>query len=479
MYFINQAAARLARLEAGGDEDEEKDDAEEDGVLARGLFLPEFVQAYKLIIGGMQSLQTYPSPEAESPEEVAKGCAALGLSAATDLEALRLRSRERTLGLLRMFGPDSSAPYGDDEANVQQSAGEDPSTPGRKAKDGLKSTKRGNKQIGTKHRKGSNLVAKDGLKPRLSDAEIRQMVHSKDKTLAKIMEEHESEMSVMANNMEELRLKSLHTQKLIRQRRKRTRVALAVGTLLALAGGGAWEFRRRDQVQREIAAGREAERLADARDIASLEGQAAALEAKLADAEATIRYEEVRYTEASAKMARLTEKLAKAEEQASFNEYELERCRATQKELDADLSAAKEHNAKIEEEVGWCRERLDVAERAMAGMERALLKTQWEQQQGHDGSGKGAVVSVPSFSDLTKELEKHGDLELADEESTEVGKKKKKKKRGKHKPVKMEMKYNKSFRNAVLLRQLYSALAGMAVSAVVPVALKAFGVLLL
>ena len=36
-----------------------------------------------------------------------------------------------------------------------------------------------------------------------------------------------------------------------------------------------------------------------------------------------------------------------------------------------------------------------------------------------------------------------------------------------HKPVQMEMKYNKSFRNAVMLRQLYSAVGGMLASVVV------------
>jgi hypothetical protein len=35
---------------------------------------------------------------------------------------------------------------------------------------------------------------------------------------------------------------------------------------------------------------------------------------------------------------------------------------------------------------------------------------------------------------------------------------------GKHRPVFTEMKYNRAFRNAVILRQAYSAAAGMLVS---------------
>ena len=42
------------------------------------------------------------------------------------------------------------------------------------------------------------------------------------------------------------------------------------------------------------------------------------------------------------------------------------------------------------------------------------------------------------------------------------------KKGSKHKPVLMEMKYNKSFRNAVILRQIYSAVGGMAISVLFP-----------
>ena len=54
-------------------------------------------------------------------------------------------------------------------------------------------------------------------------------------------------------------------------------------------------------------------------------------------------------------------------------------------------------------------------------------------------------------------------------------------KRGKknNKPVQMEMKYNKSFRNAVFLRQVYSAVGGMVVSALFPGISKVFRLLFL
>ena len=55
----------------------------------------------------MQSLQTYLSPD-ESGDVLRRACAALGLRSMEALDDLRVRSRERTLGLLALLGPDST-----------------------------------------------------------------------------------------------------------------------------------------------------------------------------------------------------------------------------------------------------------------------------------------------------------------------------------------------------------------------------------
>ena len=47
-----------------------------------------------------------------------------------------------------------------------------------------------------------------------------------------------------------------------------------------------------------------------------------------------------------------------------------------------------------------------------------------------------------------------------------------------HRPVQMEMKYNRSFRNAVILRQVYSAAGGMLLSALFPGVGKIVGLFL-
>lgn len=414
--------------------DEGKKD--EMNVFPQGLFVAEFVQAYKLIIGGMQSLQTFPSPHGEG------GTNAL-------LQELRLRSRERTLGLIRLFGPDSSL-YNKSldimsTTSSQQAAGESPagrSQQRRQNNDGLAMTANRSPKRTSKRSSNKDNVAKDGLLPRLTDAEIRKMVHSKDIALAKILEEHESEMNVMAVNMEELRLKNLRTNAALKKRKKRARVTIAIVTILLAAGGGCLEYYKREQVKREIASGREEERKAEEEMIAKLKGEIDVLTSKLNDAEATIRYEENRY-EGIKKISMKNEKLLEEmEAKWKVESAELESCRVTRKELDAQVTTIKDSNEKMVEEVGWCREKLTSTERAMEGLERALSK----KSEGNSGLDN----TLAAISKVVAVGEKPDDKESSKETN--------------NKPLLMEMKYNKSFRNAVFLRQAYAGAAGVALS---------------
>ncbi|KAL7491873.1 hypothetical protein ACHAWT_001164, partial [Skeletonema menzelii] len=420
---------------SSSEQGEEKSDG---NVFPQGLFVAEFVQAYKLIIGGMQSLQTFSCPHGDGDTHAL-------------LQELRLRSRERTLGLIRLFGPDSSLydksmdimPTNSSSTSLnQQSAGESPagkSQQRRKNNDGLALTP----NRSPKRSSNKDKIAKDGLLPRLTDAEIRKMVHSKDIALAKILEEHESEMNVMAVNMEELRLKNARTNAVLKKRKKRARLTIAVMTIFFAVGGGCLEYYKREQVKREIASGREEQRKAEEEMIAQLKDEIQVLKSKLGDAEATIRYEENRY-EGIKKISVKNEKLLEEmEAKWKMESAELERCRVTRKELDAQVSTIKTKNEQMEEEVGWCRERLTSTERAMEGMERALSKK--------SRSVGGALNTT--LAAITKIVEKSDDKVGGDEN-----------KEKNHKPLLMEMKYNKSFRNAVFLRQTYAGVAGVAAS---------------
>ena len=431
---------------------EEGDDAAKN----KGLFLPEFIQAYKLIIGGMQSLQTYPNPDVDKPEVVKTACGSLKIDPKL-LASLRQRSRERTLGLLRLFGPkelqmsDSISVKGRD--SPVQSAGESPTS--------RNPPNRWNKRSPSPNMMSQrSILPKDGLQPRLSDAEIRKLVHSKDTALAKILEEHESEMNVMATNMEELRMKEARIQAALVKRKKRTRLAVILGAIMTICGGVGMEYYRQEQVARQIASGREVERAADAETIRNLKAQVKSLASKLQDAEATIRYEEGRYESVKAASTKTTKELEAMQVKWMMDQSELEKCRVQRKELDGDLAKLTTQHESISEEVGWCRERLESTERAMEGMERAL-----KAKNEADGG------LAPTFKEITKSIDAESDAA-----EKQDGK-------GKNKPVQMEMKYNKSFRNAVLLRQLYSGVAGMVASVVAqglfPGLVKVFSMLFL
>jgi chromosome segregation ATPase len=299
-----------------------------------------------------------------------------------------------------------------------------------------------------------SILPKDGLQPRLSDAEIRKLVHSKDTALAKILEEHESEMNMMATNMEELRMKEARIQAALKKRKKRTRLAVVLGAILTICGGVGMEYYRQEQVAREITMGREAERAADAETIRKLKAEVKTLSSKLQDAEATIRYEESRYESIKASSTKTTKELEAMQVKWLMDQGELEKCRVQRKELDGDLSKLTAKHESVSEEVVWCRERLESTERAMEGMERALkAKNDVVVHGGH----------APTLKEITKSIDAEADAA-------------EKKKDGKNnKPVQMEMKYNKSFRNAVLLRQLYSAVGGMVASVLAQGLMPAIG----
>ena len=463
-----------------GATDEEESPDDDDAMYTRGLYLPEFIQAYKLIIGGMQSLQTYPNPES-GKDAVAKACDALGMDGADAacLREIRTRSRERTLGLLRLFGPDPSL-YKDDAHRSRQASGESPSgQPKKKKRDALQSSPN---PVNLSRRGRGGKEAKDGLLPRMSEEEIRKMVHTKDAALAKILEDHESEMNVMAMNMEQLRASEARTKRMMRKRRKRTRTAFLVGTLTLLVAGGFYEYHRREQIKVEIAVGREAERESDRKAIAGLEAEVSQLKSKLADAEATIRYEEGRYASTMKKHEAVTKKLSETEGRLLLDQRELDRCRVNRKELQDELTVAKDQNEEVDEEVTWCRERLGQTERAMDGMERALKKSREAQAAAtkagasSEGRADGGVI-VPSFADIAREIDGE-DSGAKGKGVVAVDKKDKGRSGSKHRPVQMEMKYNRSFRNAVILRQVYSAAGGMLLSALFPGVGKIVGLFL-
>ncbi|KAL3765348.1 hypothetical protein ACHAWU_002266 [Discostella pseudostelligera] len=435
----------------------------------KGLYLPDFILAYKLIIGGMQSIKsvnTTPSPRDEE-----KGDSTNHSITMTQAQTIALctRLKERTLGMLQPFGPNSKIyNYEDDALHHHQQQPQSHRNDQYKrssSKDALLSSS-------SFYEKGISLRdnIKEGLiaelqqnqthvskKSKLPHKEMmKKVMRSKDVTLAKIMEEHELEIENVSSQLETLRLEEL--QMLTTFQRKRMRsifLAILAGCVL-LSMGIILEKRHRRYLERELLLSqREKERrLADARTIELFKEKKLELEKKLYVMEGKMRYQVDRTKDMENKVMEVTKQLDDVDMKWLIDKVEIERCRSSQVEFGELLRMEHTKNEDGNEELVWCRSRLQSQEREMNELEHVSSgsSSTWR-------GGSGDVNTIRKSTSLGIEISDTGGDSIESTLKTTRGS------RHQHRPVYLEMKYNKSMRNAMLLRQTYSAVAGMAVSA--------------
>ena len=398
--------------------------------LDQGIFLPEFIQCYELIIGGMNSLKcvTTSNPTMSSSNSTTE-------STTTTLLCNRLK--DRTMGMLRPFGPDSkmysnktSSPI--DNKTMKSGSALSPQ------KGSLRSNVKGGGSSG-----GS--VSKKRPRSGFSNGEMKKVMRSKDRTLAKIMEDHELEMNVLAVNMEELRLQEQRARNILRKRRKRITVIgiVFIGVLVTI--GMIIETRRREFLENEITMGREAERRADLAIIAQLNEQKSELEKRLGVLEGKTRYQINRNNDIEAQTNDIEKRIEDVDVKWLMDKAETERCFVSQVQMNEELEHQKLRVNELNEEAVWCRSRLRSQEMELNELEHVSEKPSRNSRELIDTKSNGR----DSFT-----------------------------KTGNNKPVYLEMKFNKSIRNAMILRQVYSAASGLAVSillrGMVPFAFKLF-----
>ena len=145
---------------------------EQQQLLRQGLFLPEFIQCYELIIGGMNSLKsTTRNPTEMDSKSTAK---------------LSNRLKERTMGMLRPYGPDSNI-YNNREEAMMMKSGSALSP----QKGSFRYSSPSSSKIPYSSPKSSSSGSRQMSKSGFSNKEMRKVLRSKDITLAKIMEEHD------------------------------------------------------------------------------------------------------------------------------------------------------------------------------------------------------------------------------------------------------------------------------------------------
>jgi hypothetical protein len=404
-------------------------------VCARGLFLPELVQAYKLVIGGMQSLQTLNrdgnNRHNNNTSSSNSNYKSTNNSSSTDME-LSERLRERTKSLLKSFGPDH-------KLSMHQIT----STPlfpytktkSGKSRDGLSLSPTKQQLFPSPTRVKTKALADAAFaQPRLCDDSIRKLMHTKDAALAKIVEEHEVEMDIMVNDLEVLKEKEMSSREILVKKRKRTRVVAALGAILIVGAGGYWERERRAWVNAQIAKGRQEERLKSYKEIERLTIQRDGLKKELDTAEGTARYQHSRLEELEVATNRTVEEIASVEQKWWLEQAEMGRCKSEMKEMEVKIDKLSDSVLELQEEQGWCSNRLQGRDSELNSLRYA--KSDYDNNSDRSLSAAGGAAGARSFEQLPKN----------------------------DKPVKLEMKYNKSVRNAMILRQVYSGAGGVAAS---------------
>lgn len=391
-----------------------------------GIFFPEFIQCYQLIVSGMQSLQTLNNSNNNN-----SGGGGGGKDAVVD------RVKERTFGLLRPFGPDVDV-YKDKVTGGDGTNNSNKNNDSKNADEGglLPSSKR----TGLSAKAKKKVVGSGG--GGFDDNEIKSLIRNKDDQLAMIIQEHESEMDTLASNIEILQSKHVRMVKLMKLRR----ALLIIGTVI-LCGGLLTtiivrENQRRVDVTRGIVSLRdEAERKTNAKIITKLRQRKDDLVKKVGDTQGTMRYLVNRNKGIEATTKELEEKIESVDLKYWIDVTELQRCTAGKKELDEELNEVSLKKDAMEEELGWCQSRSRSMEKELNTLEHASSSSDTQVGEEKDDGSIGGIM-------------------------------------GADKALNLDMKYNKSIHHAVTVRQIYSAAAGLVISTMVhqllPIAIKVF-----
>ena len=400
--------------------------------LDQGIFLPEFIQCYELIIGGMNSLKCVSTTSKSSM-----------LTESTTTTLLCNRLKDRTMGMLKPFGPDnkmyskktSPGPLLDNTTMKKSGSALSPQ------KGSLRSNVKGGGS-------SSSSVSKTRpIRSGFSNGEMKKVMRSKDVTLAKIMEDHELEMNVLAVSIQELRLQEQKARNILRKRRKRISIIGMVVLSVLVTVGIIIESRRREFLENEITMGREAERQVDLAIITQLNEKKSELEKRLGVLEGKTRYQINRNKDIETRTNDIVKRIKDVDVKWLMDKAETERCFVSQVQMNEELEHEKSRVNELNEEAVWCRSRLRSQEMKLNELEHVSSK--------HSRNSRELIAAKNSNGSSDGLLAKEG-----------------------NKPVYLEMKFNKSIRNAMILRQVYSAVAGLAVSvaiqAMVPFVFKLF-----
>ena len=252
-------------------------------------------------------------------------------------------------------------------------------------------------------------------------------------------------MNVLASNMEELKFKELRTRKALRKRMTRSTLCalVLIGILVIL--GIKIDKQRREFLTRKLSAGDEAERKSTLVTIAKLNEKKLHFEQKLEILEGKKRYQLNRNKDVDDKTTDIEKRIDAIDIKWLMDKAETERCFDAQVTMKHELDNQQLKEKELKEESTYCKSRLRSQE-----LELNELK--------HFSVGSSSDKGITAFS-------------TGDDDRSMTTKE--------DKPVYLGMKYNNSIRKSMILRQVYSAAGGLALSVLLrgmsPLFLKLFG----
>ena len=362
-------------------------DGDMDNAGSVGLTYAEFLQVYKVVVGGMQTLQRIPKKADDTNTNA---------TTKTKNDA-RLKIRERTLELIKLFGPpNSNSKDHADDASCSSSVSSLPSLPGKlnrhlhkggkKARKGMVTTRSSSSNSFTGHTSNKyrdptdlprdstfSTMSVASVASTITDAEdVRKVLTIKDKTMLNLLSDHAGEMDDLTEKMVDMSRKN---------KRRKTRMiiwGLAMGVLgLSIGifvGGGASS----SQGARSSSAPSASSTSSPSPSMSSSPSSSSAHQPDLILAN-ELKYTKRELGQVNAKVTKLQKRLVDAESDAKTATAHLYDCRSDLTAAGREVDDLKVETALARDEIEACqaaRVKENKAARAAANMAGAKAATE-------------------------------------------------------------------------------------------------------
>ena len=458
---------------------------------ADGLCLPEFIQAYDIIVSGMQCLQQHSgtATTTTTPPSSAAAAATAATTAMTTVKSdddssissitsmnntnniVLQRIKERTMEMIRAFGnPTLSFTTTTTSKlllllpNNNSTSFLSPST----------AASAGGRRRG---RMSSSSSPSNSAKKMFTNDEITTVMHTKDSTLTRIIEEHESEMEALVSSITELQGMERRMKVLHRKRKLRLWLfgVIYIASLVIIVT--IIEIRHQSYRTNQVAISNTNERSSATtitlQTITELQHQKSHLENSLHLVQGKIRFETGRTDNIlNHDIIDIQTQINNTNSKWYKDMIDIEQCYSTCDEMNENLQIERSLMSNIEEELTWCTGRL-TSRVAIAlsnvGVGNDITTTAKQRQhqqddgsialliQGGGGGGVGNTIINAAKAIMIHTNNNDSDINRDDND---------------RRPVYLEMKYSISIRRAMILRQGYSIMAGLGTSVIVQWLLK-------